>query len=245
MRALRPNRFGSIVLALAFLQACQAYKARHQETSFYEDIALKNEAWVQARVRLRAMCPSPPTGVEEYRRGVVLRETGADPFQDCDFRLYKLTNSPQTDDWDLLWFPSYATIVQVHEEELRKRAGLKIYEEYMLAIARYLAAKTDGSDLTPQAQRVLFNYGWTWMINKTNEEAILLRDSTLRAEQLDAQAWQALAKIGQGLAIGVGAAAVAYANQQRTAYGTQTTLKLAPIHCTANRYFNTVHVDCY
>lgn len=230
---------------LIFLQACASYQARQEEARFQKEIELKTEAWVAARMRLRTMCPDPPASIDEYRKGRALREVGTDPFRGCDLRLYKLTNSPQTDDWDLLWFPSYATIVQVHEEELRKRVGLKIYEEYMLGIARYLAAKTDGSDLTPQAQRVLFNYGWTWMINKTNEEAILLRDSTLRAEQLDAQAWQALAKIGQGLAIGVGAAAVAYANQQRTAYGTQPTLKLAPIHCTANRYFNTVYVDCY
>ena len=77
------------------------------------------------------------------------------------------------------------------------------------------------------------------------EESILLRESTLKAEKLDAQAWQALGKIGQGLAIGVGAAAVAYANQSRVVYQNQPTFKLAPIHCTARRYFNTVYTNCY
>jgi len=87
-------------------------------------------------------------------------------------------------------------------------------------------------------------------INKTKEEAVLLRESTLRAAQLDAQAWQALAKIGQGLAIGVGVAAMAYAS--RPAYTqpgvTYHTYRFAPFNCRAKRLpysFDSVRISCY
>lgn len=151
----------SLLLALMFLQACSAIVARQEEAQFHKELTMKDEAWIAARLRLKEICSNPPTSVEEYRRGAELRRAGSDPFRGCDLRLMKLTNSPFTDDWDWVWLPPHTTIVQVHEAELRNRVQLKIYEEYMLAVAYHLARATDTQEITPQEHRLLFNFAWS------------------------------------------------------------------------------------
>jgi hypothetical protein len=72
------------------------------------------------------MCPPVPTSVEEYQEGKALIATGTDPFRGCDLRLYKLTNSAFTDDWDWVWMPAYSKIVDAHKEEVRRLVTLHL-----------------------------------------------------------------------------------------------------------------------
>ncbi len=203
------------IVALIFLQACAGAMARREEAQFEQELKLKDEAWIAARLRLNSMCPKQPTGITEYKKGVQVRHTGSDPFQGCDYRLWKFTNSPYTDDWTWRWLPAHAVIVQVHEEEARKRFTLKIYEEYMLAAARHLANAIDAGEITPEEHRALFNYAWTWMIDQTKNEAVLLRANTIKADEQDARIERALRSTGLALAAGLQAYALANARAYR------------------------------
>jgi len=172
------------------------------------------------------MCPATPTA-EEYQRGLAQRNAGADPFGGCDRRLVKLTNSEQLDDWVWVWGPPYRTIVGVHEEELRRRVVPRLYEEYMLAMARYLAEQIDRGAITDTQMVAAFNQSWAWMIERTRQEGFLLMDSLRAAQQADAATWNALGAVAAGLALVAGAALVASAPAYRPA-------PPRPVHCTMN-----------
>lgn len=207
-RSILPS---ALVTLLVWLPACAASHARQKLLAFQEQLELNTTAWMAARDRLKAMCPPPPSTLEDYEKGKALRLAGADPFKGCDVRVIKLTNSARTDDWQWAWAPPYQTIVAIHEEELRKRVNPKLYEEYMMAISRYLAEKADQGEITPIQIMGAFNKSWLWMYQKTQEEGLLLQDSIKAAELADAAAWNTFSAIAAGLAIATTAALVASA----------------------------------
>jgi hypothetical protein len=71
----------------------------------------------------------------------------------------------------------------VHAEELRKRSTLKLYEEYMLGLTRYLAEKADKDEITPEQLRHAVNTGWSWLNGKMQEEPVLLQEKMRRADE--------------------------------------------------------------
>jgi hypothetical protein len=228
----------ALALALIFLPACSASQARSKLAQRQAEIEMNNQAWLEARKRLKVMCDPPPTQIEVYRKGIQQRAAGGDPFKGCDIRLVKLTNAPVFDDWQWDWLPSYQTIVQIHDEELRLRLKPKVYDEYMLGLSRYLAQKTDRKEISPQQMRHAFNEGWRWMFQKMGEEMILLEQSVQAAQISDAAVWNTLGTIAAGLALVAAAALVSSATAPR--YPPPT-----PINCTAVRTGNIVTVHCF
>lgn len=205
----------SLLIALVFLCSCSASVAQREELQFYRDLGQKDEAWVNARARLKGMCPEAPMSVEEYKKRVELYTTGYDSFKGCNFRFIKYSNSPSLDDWHWLWLPSHMTIVKTHEEEARKRFTPKIYEEFMFAVAYHLAEASDSQQISPEEHRLLFNYAWNWMIDQTRKESILLKEASLKAGESDTTILRAISVIGLALAAGLGAYAQGYAQNYR------------------------------
>jgi hypothetical protein len=184
----------ALAVVIATAPGCSAIAARQQVESFQAHIAKNDESWRAAQWRLVKMCPPQPTTHEAYLQGVAVRKAGGpDPFNGCDARLMKLTNGPQTDDWRLLWFPNYRTIVAVHDEELRRRVKPKVYDEYALEITRALAERADRGEITSEQLRAAFNESWTWLFRRMQDERLLLEDAVRAAEAADAQALNALA----------------------------------------------------
>lgn len=248
---------------LVLLSACATHQARQAIETRQREMTLNTEAWHVARGRLRAMCPEPPKNDEEYQRGKAIVKSGRDdPFGGCDLRLVKLTNALRFDDWQWDWLPSYQTIVQVHEEELRRRVVPKVYEEYMGGLTRHLAEKTDKGDIKPQQLMHTFNEGWKWMFGKMQEEAILLQQNVQTAQQSDAAFWNTLNTLAASMAVVAGAALVAAAAAPRypaPAVGptvVSPTPTYQPVNCVARpaggvigaggrTYYTSVHVNCY
>ncbi len=175
-----------------------------------------------------------PANLDEFKQKSQLRLAGADPFRGCDVRYFKLTNSPYTDDWQWIWLPAYSTIVNVHEEEARKKFPLKIYEEYMVAAAHHLAKAIDAAEITPEEHKALFNYAWSWMIDQTKKEAVLLRNNTIKADELDAAIRRVLANTGAALAAGLQTYGQAYARSYRP-----------PTNCSGQMLQSYFYVNCY
>jgi hypothetical protein len=223
-----------VAISLFILGACAGIGARREEAQFQRELQLKDEAWIAARGRLQSMCPTMPADVDEYKRKSQLRIVGSDPFGGCDLRFFKLTNSPYTDDWQWFWLPGYRTIVDVHEDEARKKITLKIYEEYMVAAARHLAKAIDAAEITPDEHKALFNYAWSWMIDQTRKEAVLLRNNTIKAEEQDAAVRRVLANTGLALAAGLQAYGKSYARSYRP-----------PTNCSGTTIGYTFNVTCY
>ncbi len=223
-----------VIAASAFMNACSGMVARREEVQFEKELQLKDEAWIAARLHLTSMCPKSPNSVEEYNRQMSSKVAGSDPFRGCEFRLWKFTNSPYTDDWTWRWLPAHQVVVRVHEEEARKRFTLKIYEEYMVAAARHLAKAIDAKEITPEEHKALFNYAWSWMIDQTRKEAVLLRNNTIKAEQQDAAVRRILANTGLALAAGLQAYGQAYARSYRP-----------PTNCYGQNLQTTFYVNCY
>lgn len=224
----------------ALLSSCAAGQARQAIADQQRQVGMNNEAWMAARQRLHGMCPQAPQSVEEYqRRKLAIRAGGGDSLGGCDARLVKLTNAPRFDDWDWDWLPSYQTIVAVHDEELRKRVVPKVYDEYILGLGRYLAAKADRGEITPQQLMMAFNEAWRWMFGKMREEAILLQQNLVAAQLQDAATINALTGIAVGLA------SVASAALQVRAETIAASYRAAPVNCTARQVGAFVNVTCY
>jgi hypothetical protein len=230
----------SLSFLLLVLPACSAHQARQAIAQRQDELRLNTEAWVAARARLHQMCPVAPTP-EQYRRAKDL--PGADPYGGCDVRLIKASGG-LADDWQWFWAPSYQTVVAVHEEELRKRVTPRLYEEYLLGQARYLAQKTDAKEITPDQLRRAFNDGWAWMVGKTREEYVLLQQNLQVAEYNDAVTLRTIGEIAVGLAAVTTAAllasaaarnqAAAEANARAAEAYAYTSPAPSPMSCYAN-----------
>ena len=193
----------------------------------------RSVAWYQAQTRLVKMC------------------TGRDRRSDCDKRYMK--ESPWTDevdDWIWVVMPSYSTIVDVHEEEIRKRTPAPpLYIEYTIAAARYLAARTDKDDLSPEGFREAFSKVWVWMAAQMDQHEGILTRNMAEAEAASKQAWQTVGKIAAGLGVVLGAALVtAAAVASRPAPPTAIVVP-APtyrmVYCQAQRTGNMTNIYCY
>ncbi|HEY3305074.1 MAG TPA: hypothetical protein VGL70_16230 [Candidatus Binatia bacterium] len=212
----RPLTALSLSFLLLVLPACSAHQARQAITQRQDELRLNSEAWMAARARLREICPVGPSLVNPDR------------YPGCDQRLIK-GSSGLADDWQWLWAPSYQTVVSVHEEELRKRVTPRIYEEYMLGQARYLALKADQKEITPQQLRRAFNEGWAWMVQKMREEHVLLQQNLQAAEYNDAATWKTVGEIAVGLAAVTTAALLATA-AARTQAAAEANARAAEAH---------------
>ena len=103
---MRTNPLIAVTLSILLVlgQACSTYQARGELAQFDKEGDERVVAWYQGQARLVNMCRVPRSR------------------SDCKKRLMK--ESPWTDevgDWLWVVMPSYSTIVDVHEEELRKR----------------------------------------------------------------------------------------------------------------------------
>jgi hypothetical protein len=223
-----------LVLTLIISQGCAGAMARREEAAFQQELVLKDQAWIAARLKLLSMCPPRPTSLDQYKEKVQLRLVGADPFSGCDFRLIKLSNGASLDDWTWFWLPSHTVIVQAHEKALRERVTLRLYDEYMFGIAYHLAKAIDSAELTPEEHKQLFNYAWAWMFERTKNDAILFRQNVIRADEQDAQTRKVIAAIGVGLAAGVQGYAQAYARSYRP-----------PTNCFGTQIAYSFSVTCY
>lgn len=147
----------------------------------------------------------------------------------CNIRTVKTINSPFSNDWHWDWLPSYQTIMAVHEEELRKRVVPKPYEEYMLALGRFLASNTDHESMTPKELVERFNTGWSYMIGEMKKEFALQVDNFKAAQRSDTKIWETMIITGVGFLLGgpVGAAATVVARGEREADETRYQQALA------------------
>ena len=153
------------------------------------------EAWEAARHRLHLMCPRVPKTVDELTQALsVEHENG------CYARFAKDTYVPTLDDWHWHWLPPYQVVAAVHEEELRKRAIPKLYEEYMSGLNRYLAEKADKGEITPGQFRYVVNAGWNWLNGKMRDERMLLQRNARSAENDDSAMRSTLANVAGELA---------------------------------------------
>lgn len=187
----------SMLLAtlLLILPACSASRARRlMDIQTAEMQQLSTEAWKAARVRLHAMCPEIPRSMEALERAMrVPNENG------CSLRFLKASNAPTWDDWHWYWLPPYQIIVAVHDEELRQRVTPKLYEEYMLALTRYLAAKADNGEITAGQLKHALNVGLHWLFGKAHEDELLLQESDRAANPTDAALWNRVNNLAAGL----------------------------------------------
>jgi hypothetical protein len=246
-------------LLLLLVLGCASHQARQAIESRQKEFALNNEAWQAARIRLGAMCPNRPATIEQYKQAhEIIRLGGRDPFQGCNVRIVKVTNSPVTNDWQWFWAPPYQTIVAVHEEEMRKRVTPKPYEEYMLGLSRYLGKAADDGAISPQQLVQAFNAGWTYMVNAMKNEAVILTNDLKAAELSDAQTWKTIGEVAVGLAAVATTALVVAASARSAspapapsaapAYVYVPSPAPSPprtIHCQARQPAYTVYIDCY
>jgi hypothetical protein len=245
-----------VVFAVSFLlllPACSANRAQQAVDAQQRQFALNTQAWMAARTRLKQMCPSIPKSVDEYKQAkAILASMGTDPYNGCDVRLVKMTNAPRYDDWTWDWLPSYSTMVAVHDEELRKRVAPKIYDEFILGIAKYVGVMADRGEITPFQLMNVLNEAWRWAVQESQKETILLQQNLAVAQQSDAAVWNGLGKAALGLAavatVALGAAATVAAARTPTyvpvpTYTVQPVSR--PINCFANRTSSsTVWVSC-
>ena len=136
----------TITASLIVLTGCATTRARSEVYALIQYARENDEAWMAAKLRLYAMCTD-----------------GAETQATCAVRYVKTTNTRRTDDWAWTRMPAYSTIVAVHEEELRARHALRVYDEYMVAAARYLAVQADRNVITPAQLAEGINQGWSWM----------------------------------------------------------------------------------
>jgi hypothetical protein len=157
--------------------------ARPPAQTRYERPALPNEhqAWNAARIRLHSMCPGVPKTEDELTRALLTRQPNG-----CYVRLAKDTYLPMVDDWHWHWLPPYRVVAAVHDEELRKHATPKHYEEYISALNLYLAEKADKGQITAAQFRYVYNAGWNWLSRKTADERFLLQENVNGGKSFDA-----------------------------------------------------------
>lgn len=176
---------------------------------------------------------------------------GPERRSDCGRRYVK--ESPWTDevdDWTWVVMPSYSTIVDVHEQEIRKRTPAPpLYIEYTIAAARYLAARTDRGDLSPEGFKEAFSKVWVWMAAQLDQHEEILTRNMAEAETASKQAWQTVGNIAAGLGVVLGAALVAAAAvASRPAPPTVTVVPPAPtyrmVFCQAQRTGSMVNIYC-
>jgi hypothetical protein len=142
-----------------------------------------------------------------------------DRARGCGLRIMKLSNRYAVDDWGYDWLPDYSTVVRTHEAEMKVRRTPKVYEEYMLALSRYLAQEMDRKRIAPRQMIRTFNEGWRWMVQRLQEEIEILQRRVDEARIAD---MQALNSFAQAFAIAAGAALVAGASSGYSTPGPAT-----------------------
>ena len=224
-----------LLLAFAPLQGCSATRKIAEFNALVQHGAENTDAWIAARTRLRAMCQDGRTTA-------------------CAPRHIKTTNSARTDDWLIESLPPYRVIVSVHEEEIRKRHELRVYEEFMLGSAKYLAAQVDDGAITADQLERATNVTWKWMVDQFRSEATMRLNAVRAAQQADAQAWQTFNTIAAGLAtvlaagIVAGASAPPPSNVAAPALGSQpsrTSCVATPARNTVTGQLMSMRVTCY
>lgn len=196
-RTMKPSRASAIVIiaAAVIVSACSASRVPRQIAVPNAEMPPANLAWQAARIRLHSMCPRvPKTGDELTEALHVLQENG------CYARLAKDTHTLTVDDWHWHWLPPYQIVVAVHDEELRKRATPKLYEEYMSGLSRFLAEKADNGEITPAQLKYTFNAGWSWLNRKIQEERILSQENVASAQSADQGLREKVTTVAGGLA---------------------------------------------
>jgi hypothetical protein len=221
------------LLALIIFPACSVSRVRQEVNGRNKEIEPAIQAWQAARSRLHSMCPQVPRTGDELTQALnVEQENG------CYARLAKDTPILALDDWHWHWLPPYQVVVAVHDEELRKRAIPKLYEEYMSGLNRYLAEKADNGEITPAQLKYAFNAGWNWLYGRMHEERILLRENVRSVENSDDGMRNKVTTVAGGLATVATLALVVSAPDK--AY------QAAPANCyaysTANRNYT---IQCY
>lgn len=228
----------TLSILLVFAQACSTYQARREAVQFEIEGRERVIAWYQAQTRLVNMCRWP-----ERRSDCAKRYMKESPWTD------------EVDDWIWVMMPSYSTIVDVHEEEIRKRTPAPpLYIEYTIGAARYLAARTDRGDLPPEGFKEAFSKVWAWMAALMDQHEEVLTRNIAQAEARSNQAWQTVRNIAAGLGVVLGTALVVAAAASAAAASRPApeivTVTPAPIHrtifCQAQRTGgNMVSIYCY
>jgi hypothetical protein len=223
-----------LTTALVILPACAASRARRLMDIHTAEMQLAStEAWKAARVRLHAMCPEIPRSMEALERAMSVPNQNG-----CSLRFLKASNAPTWDDWHWYWLPPYQIIVAVHDEELRQRVTPKLYEEYMLALTRYLAEKADNGEITAGQLKHALNVGLHWLYGKAQEEELLLQESVYPANPVDAAIWNRVNNVAAGL--GFIATTALVASGEASGYpATPTNCYVLP---TGNRNYS---IQCY
>jgi hypothetical protein len=224
-----------LLLALIAFAGCSATRKIAEFNALVQHGAENTEAWVAARTRLRAMCQDNRTAA-------------------CSPRHIKTTNSARTDDWLVEPLPPYRVIVAVHEEEIRKRHEPRVYEEFMLGSANYLAAQADDGAITAEQLERATNVTWKWMSDQFRSEATMRLNAVRAAQQADAQAWQTFNTIAAGLATVLAAGIVGAASAPPPPSVAAPTLAFppsrtscvaVPVRNTVTGQLMTVRVTCY
>jgi hypothetical protein len=179
-----------IITGSIIVSACSVGRPRADIRNESLKIPTEHHAWRAARIRLHSMCPAVPKTEAELNHALKVKQANG-----CYVRFAKDTYLPTVDDWHWHWLPPYRIVAAVHDEELRKRAVPKLYEEYMSALNRYLAEKADSGEITPAQLRYVFNAGWNWLSVKRENERILLQDTVLTAANPDAATRSALSDV--------------------------------------------------
>ncbi len=219
----------AIIGLLVFLPACSAMQAERELKAIQQEGIINTIAWTTARAKLHAMCAGNA---------------------DCGPRLVKMGNGLETEDWEWNRLPSYQTIVNVHEEELRKARGtLRLYEEYMFALSHALAQRVDSGEITPEQFKLAFNEGWKWMGGQVRNDYSLLQQNVGIAKQADAEKWRTIGNIAIGLAavttaVIVADAEIRAANIRAASYAAPAYISPQPLHCLALPAGASVLINC-
>lgn len=182
---------GSIVVAGCAVARRPAESRQQQRLT----VPSEHQAWNAARIRLHSMCPAVPKTEAELTRALLTRQPNG-----CYVRLAKDTHLPMIDDWHWHWLPPYRVVAAVHDEELRRHATPKHYEEYISGLNRYLAEKADKGQITPAQFRYVFNAGWNWLSRKAENERFLMQENIGPGDSFDSTMRGALNNVAGELA---------------------------------------------
>lgn len=221
-----------LLLSGIAIGGCSATQRVAEYDALAQHLRENTGAWIAARTRLRAMCQDGSTS--------------------CALRSIKMTNSARIDDWVVEPLPPYRIVVAIHDEEIRRRHVPRVYEEYMLGSAKYLAAQADDGAISVEQLERATNVTWSWMTDQVRAEAIVRLESVRAAQQADAQTWQTFNVIAGGLANVLTTAIIAAASAPRiypapavSAVPSRTSCTAVPRRNTVTGKIMSVGVTCY
>jgi hypothetical protein len=163
----------AIMIGSIVISACAVARPPAESRQQRLTVPSEHQAWNAARIRLHSMCPAV---------------------------LAKDTHLPMIDDWHWHWLPPYRVVAAVHDEELRRHATPKHYEEYISGLNRYLSEKADSGQITPAQFRYVFNAGWNWLSRKAENERFLMQENISSGHSFDSAMRSALNNVAGELA---------------------------------------------